>query len=262
MLVLFCGCTAPRRVSGPGAATDKAAVYVPAPVASADASGDESDPEEDETVEAEPGPPLIRVEASDVPERVSALPEFAPSGWKLAQEVRGDLAGAGALDAAIVLVRLSLPEEELASDDEDQFRDRVLVVALAESAGEFRRVGFSNELLGCTQCGGAFWATLEMPIELGIADRRLRIAQEYGSRVVTNVEVHLRYAEDLGRVVLAKRIDHDHDRVTGDFTTLEVDHDAGVRTQSQLASGVTKKKLETFPRTNVFLESLKLSDTP
>jgi hypothetical protein len=260
--VAVLGCAAPQVASGPNAPNEKPAVHVPAPVATSPAPTAEASEPEEPLAGVEPGPPLIRVEASDVPEQAKTLSDFVPPGWKLAQEVRGDLDGTGAPDAALVLVRLPLAEGAEPLPDDDLYRDRVLLVALASGADDYRRVGFSNEILACTQCGGAFWATLEMPVELDIANREIRITQEYGSRVVTTIEVHLRYAADAARVVLARRSDQVRDRLTGHVTAVDVDFERGVRARVEQTSTATNKKLEMFPRANVYLETLKLSDAP
>jgi hypothetical protein len=260
--VAVLGCAAPQRASGPNAPNEKSAVYVPSPAVTSPAATAEAPEPEEPLAGVEPGPPLIRVEASDVPEQAKTLSEFVPPGWKLAQEVRGDLDATGAPDAALVLVRLPLAEGAEPLPDDDLYRDRVLLVVLASPTGDYRRVGFSNEILACTQCGGAFWATLEMPVELDIENREIRITQEYGSRVVTTIEIHLRYAADAARVVLARRIDQDRDRLTGHVTTVDVDYERGVRARVEQVANATKKNMEMFPRANVYLETLKLSDTP
>lgn len=237
-------------------------MHVPPPVEGAKETNLDTGAEDEPSVETEPGPPLIRVEANDIPEDAAALAEFVPPGWKLAQEVRGDLDGNGSADAALVLARLPLPEDEPPLSDDDLYRDRVLLVVLAAPNGRYRRVGFSGDILACTQCGGAFWASIEMPVELEIANAKIRIAQEYGSRSVTTVELILHYSPAHQRVLLSRRIDRDHDRLTGDVSTVDVDYETGVRATLEHVSNMTNKKMETVPRANVYLETVKFSESP
>src|SRR5258708_1768787 len=91
---------------------------------------------------------------SRVPSSGNAAKDFAPPGWKIEEQIAGDLNGDSAPDYALKLV-----EDQPATDKEGiaTERQRALVIVFASSEGKLSRAAVSDNLLQCTRCGGAFY---------------------------------------------------------------------------------------------------------
>src|SRR6185369_10692545 len=103
-----------------------------------------------------------RIDKSRIPARADDVKKFAPPGWKIEEQVAGDLSGDSVSDYALKLV-----EDKPAKNSEDVAteRQRALVI-LVKDTGGLARVGVADKLLQCTSCGGAFYGVDDSPAEV------------------------------------------------------------------------------------------------
>jgi len=208
-------------------------------------------------------PPRLRLGDADVAKAGRAPSDFAAAGWSVASVVEGDLDQAGALDAVLVLERAPLPEDVHLSPEEEAVSERALVVLLQPHPGAYRRVGFSNTLIGCRSCGGAFWGSIPMSYVVNIEAGEFSVAQQYGSRWVTEIAVWLRYVAESDRVAVARYREHTYDRGLGGETTNDVHYvvkPESVREPDASGKSGTKKRRVTYAR--AFLEDVVFGEMP
>src|SRR5260370_16599233 len=95
----------------------------------------------------------VLIDKSRIPTVAGDVNKFVPSGWKIEEQVTGDLNGDSVPDYALKLV-----EDKPAKDKDDVAteRARALVIALAGEDGKLRRGGVADNLFKCTPCSVAF----------------------------------------------------------------------------------------------------------
>ncbi|PXX41521.1 hypothetical protein [Undibacterium pigrum] len=103
-----------------------------------------------------------------MPATGQALQDFVPSGWKVENQVSGDLNADGVADIAAVLV-----EGKNTADD----RQRGLIVLSASTGKGYSVLGSNGKLLQCQGCGG-----IKDGVNLTIKNGVLIVSQYSGSR--------------------------------------------------------------------------------
>jgi hypothetical protein len=91
------------------------------------------------------------IDKSLVPAVGENVSQFAPPGWKVEAQVKGDLNGDSLLDFAVTLIEDKPAKNK---DGKPVQRYRALVVLLQNKDGKLSRAGLADELLVCTQCAG------------------------------------------------------------------------------------------------------------
>ncbi len=114
---------------------------------------------------------------------------FAPPGWLAEKKVRGDLDRDGDRDLAIVLVQ----DPKVGSAYGVNDGSRALVFARRDPSGTLRRSGVAPLLLGCRECGGAFWGASGMPVNLSFSGGNVVVNQQFGSRELTSTVHRIRW---------------------------------------------------------------------
>lgn len=152
-----------------------------------------------------------KIDASRVPVQAKDAASFVPAGWKIEEQVTGDLNGDSLPDFAIKLV-----EDKPAKDADDMptERGRALVIALAEKDGSLKRAGVADKLLQCTRCGGAFYGVVETPAGVSIEKGVVVVEQDHGSRNLTNTTYKFRFDPATQRFILIGFDLADADRMT------------------------------------------------
>ena len=130
------------------------------------------------------------IDVSVVPAQAKDAASFAPAGWKLEEQVTGDLNGDSLPDFVLKLVE-DKPAKN--ADDMPTERGRALVIALAEKDGTLKRAGVADKLLQCTRCGGAFYGVVETPAGISIEKGVVVVEQDHGSRNLTNTTYRFRF---------------------------------------------------------------------
>lgn len=194
----------------------------------------------------------IPLSVSKVPLRTDALVLFAPAGWKIEQQVRGDLNRDKKPDAALILV------ENKPAKDKDGYataRQRALVVAVSEGKG-WRRAGFSGTILQGTRDGGAFYGVVETPVGVSIQRGVLNIVQESGAREVSETTHRFRLDRRTQRVYLIGSDLSERDRATAGVRNVSTNYLTGVRKITTM-EGDSERVKRTTARVSTKLRTLE-----
>ena len=166
------------------------------------------------------------IDKSRIPAEGGSASDFIPPGWKLEEQVSGDLNGDAMPDYALKLV-----EDKPAKDADDTAteRQRALVIVLKNKDGKLSRAAVADRLLQCTRCGGAFYGVVEAPAEVTIEKGVLTIDQEHGSREVTASTYSFRYEPGSNRFALIGFDIRSNDRLTAEVVTESTNYLTGMR---------------------------------
>ena len=131
-----------------------------------------------------------KIDSARIPMQAKDAGAFVPTGWKIEEQITGDLSGDSFPDYVLKLV-----EDKPAKDADDMptERGRALVIALAEKNGTLKRAGVADKLLQCTRCGGAFYGVVETPASVSIEKGVVVVEQDHGSRNLTNTTYRFRF---------------------------------------------------------------------
>jgi hypothetical protein len=111
-----------------------------------------------------------------VPLEAARVEEFAPRGWKIHSQARGDLNGDGKIDAALILFDESLDEATPRSIENPP---PALVIVLATEDGRWRRAGVNTRLIVSDDSGFA-------PLRLRLLKGVVVLDQEEQSNISEN----------------------------------------------------------------------------
>ncbi|MBK9529075.1 MAG: hypothetical protein IPO41_12325 [Acidobacteria bacterium] len=132
-----------------------------------------------------------------IPATAAKAEGFVPKGWKIEEQIKGDVTADGVSD-----VLLKLIEDKPKKDDEFVDRNRVLVIAVADGNGGFRNAAVADKLLQCTSCGGAFYGVVDAPANVSIEKGVIAVNQDHGSRWVSDITFKFRYDEQPNMFIL------------------------------------------------------------
>jgi hypothetical protein len=200
-------------------------------------------------VAAQEGTPIDK---SRVPAVADSPAKFAPSGWKIEEQVAGDLNGDGVADYALKLV-----EDKPATDSEGTAteRERALVVVL-QTGGKLIRAALADKLLQCTRCGGAFYGVSESPANVAIDKGVIVVDQDHGSRNLTNTTYRFRYDQATKKFVLIGFDFADADRLTANVISESTNYVTGVRITTRGKGERDIKKRSVVPKKKTSLEDV------
>jgi hypothetical protein len=193
------------------------------------------------------------LDRSRVPAEGNNPKQFAPSGWKIEEQIAGDLNGDSLPDFAVKLVE---DKTEKNSEGDPTERGRALVIVLATPEGKLKRAGVADALLQCTRCGGAFYGVVEAPAEVKIEKGVVVVEQEHGSREVSNVTFRFRYDPATQRFVLIGYDFGTVDRLTASIATESTNYVTGARVITRGKGKRDTKTRNTIPKTKIFLEDV------
>jgi len=198
-----------------------------------------------------------KIDKSRVPMHADATEKFAPSGWKIEEQVTGDLNGDTLPDYALKLVEAK-PEKDAEGDPTE--RGRALVIALAAKDGQLNRAAVADSLLQCTRCGGAFYGIVETPTEVTIEKGAVVVQQDHGSREVTNTTYRFRYEPATGRFLLIGFDLANADRATAQVTSESINYLTGVREETRSKGEKDIKSRSAIPRRRIYLDDISADD--
>src|SRR6478735_5349024 len=168
-----------------------------------------------------------RIEKSRIPAEAGSIQTFVPAGWKIEEQVTGDLNGDSVPDYAVKLVE-DKPAKD--SDDVATERQRALVILLQQQGGKLSRAAVADRLLQCTRCGGSFYGVSESPANVKIEKGVIVVDQDHGSRNLTNTYYRFRYDPGSRQFVLIGFDYADADRATAQVISESINYLTGVRT--------------------------------
>jgi hypothetical protein len=140
-----------------------------------------------------------RVDASAVAATGDVVDDFIPEGWKIENNVAGDLNNDGKADHAITMIE-EKPETD--KDGAPVERSRGLVIVFGQKDGKLTKAAVADRLLQCPNCGGAFYGAGKAPANVSIEKGVLVIQQDHGSRWVTDTTYRFRYDEQPAMFIL------------------------------------------------------------
>lgn len=186
-----------------------------------------------------------------VPATADNLKGFIPDGWKLEEDVVGDVNQDGVEDHLLKLVEAPPANAE---EGEMVEANRALVIIFASNDGSLRRAAVANTLLQCTSCGGAFYGAGNAPANVSVKNGVIIVSQDYGSRWVTDMTFRFRYDEQPGMFILIGFDFASRDRAEGDSTTESTNYLTGKRITTRTKAG--KKGVSTT--TNVAKDRISI----
>ncbi len=86
-----------------------------------------------------------------VPKNGEKIEDFVPQGWKIEQQIEGDLNQDSLADAVVQLIQAEPTKDKNGVELDTQ---RALLVLLKTKDGKHSRVAVANKLLQCVGCGG------------------------------------------------------------------------------------------------------------
>ncbi len=194
-----------------------------------------------------------KIDKSRVPAQANAPQKFSPSGWKIEEQINGDLNGDSIPDYALKLVEA---KAEKNADGDPTERGRALVVALATKDGQLTRAGVADNLLQCTRCGGAFYGVVETPVDVTIEKGVLVVHQDHGSRELTNTTYRFRYEPATGKFLLIGFDLANSDRATAQVTSESINYLTGAREELRSKGEKDVKTRTTIPRRKIYLDDI------
>ena len=169
------------------------------------------------------------IDKSRVPAEADKISKFVPPGWKIEEQVAGDLNGDAVSDYALKLV-----EDGPATDSEGVATElqRALIIVLQNGA-KLARAAVADKLLQCTHCGGAFYGVSESPANIQIEKGSIVVDQDHGSRNLTNTTYRFRFDAATKRFILIGFDYADADRLTAKVVSESTNYLTGVRVVSR-----------------------------
>ncbi len=195
----------------------------------------------------------LSFDKSKVPASANSTKDFVPAGWKVEEEISGDLNGDGIADYALKLV------QDLPATDKDGMateRDRVLAILFGSQNGKLSRAAVNDKLLQCTRCGGAFYGVVESPANVKIEKGVLIVEQDHGSRNITDTTYRFRYEIESGKFLLIGFDLADADRLSAQTVTESTNYLTGIRvaTRSKGKRDITTRS--PIAKTKIYFEGV------
>jgi hypothetical protein len=193
------------------------------------------------------------IDKSRLPAQADSIQKFVPAGWKIEEQISGDLNGDALPDHVLKLV-----EDKPAKDEEGVAteRSRAMVVVQQQSAARLSRMAVAGKLLQCTRCGGAFYGVVETPANVTIEKGVIVVQQDHGSRNLTNTTYRFRYDRESGRMVLIGFDYADADRATAQVVSESTNYLTGVRKISRDKGERTAESSKQVSKRKVFLDDV------
>ena len=154
------------------------------------------------------------IDASAIPDSGKSVKDFVPAGWKIEEDVKGDLNQDGAIDHALKLIEIN----DAPKEDEMVDLGRALVIVFG-GKGSMIKAAVASKILQCTACGGAFYGVMPAPANVSIANGVLTVMNDHGSRWVTEVTYKFRYDAQPGMFILIGFDYVSRDRAEGSVTS-------------------------------------------
>lgn len=191
------------------------------------------------------------IDESAVPDSGKSVNEFAPAGWKIEEDVKGDLNQDGVIDHALKLI------EDKPAPKEDEFIDlsRALVIVFGGKDG-LKKAAVASRILQCTGCGGAFYGVSPAPANVSIAKGVLTVNQDHGSRWVSDLTYKFRYNKQSGMFILIGFDYASRDRAAGSITSESSNYLTGKRITTIGKGKKNTIKNSTFAKERVSIESI------
>jgi len=197
-----------------------------------------------------------KLDKSRVPAQADKPEKFAPSGWKIEEQVTGDLNADGVADSALKLIEAKAEKD---AEGDPTERGRALVIALAKDGG-LARAAVADNLLQCTRCGGAFYGVVETPTEVTIEKGLLVVQQDHGSREITNTTYRFRFEPATGKFLLIGFDLTNADRATAQVISESINYLTGAREETRSKGAKDLKTRSTMPKRKIYLDNISAEE--
>jgi hypothetical protein len=194
-------------------------------------------------------PNLIR--KSQIASEADSLEKFVPAGWKIEEQVTGDLNDDNLSDYAVKLVK-DKPARD--SNDIATERQRALLIVLQKQGGMLARAALATRLLQCTHCGGSFYGVSESPANLHLDKGVIVVDQDSGSRNLTNTTYRFRYDAATQQFILIGFDYADADRATAQVVAESTNYLTGVRIVTRSKGNRDLKSQSKIPVKKISIE--------
>lgn len=197
------------------------------------------------------------IDVSRIAAHAKDAASFVPAGWKIEEQVTGDLNGDAVPDHALKLV-----EDKPDKDNEGVAteRGRALVIVLAEKDGNLKRAGVADRLLQCTRCGGAFYGVVETPANVTIEKGVVVVEQDHGSRNLTNTTYKFRFEPATERFRLIGFDLADADRLTAQVVSESSNYLTNSRVITRSKGDRDVKTKSGLSKTKFYLEDVSAEE--
>ncbi len=192
------------------------------------------------------------IDVSKVPATAATAAGFVPSGWKIEEQIKGDVNADGRED-----ILLKLVENKPVKEDEFVDRSRALVVVVKTAEGGWRNAAVADKLLQCTGCGGAFYGVVDAPANVSIEKGVIVISQDHGSRWVSEISFKFRYDEQPDMFILIGFDYSTRDRAEGSAVSESINYLTGKRIAT---SSKGKKTTTTVAKKRLSIEEVDSSE--
>lgn len=192
------------------------------------------------------------IDVSKVPATAATAAGFVPSGWKIEEQVKGDVNADGRED-----ILLKLVEDKPVKQDEFVDRSRALVVVVKTAEGGWRNAAVADKLLQCTGCGGAFYGVVDAPANVSIEKGVIVISQDHGSRWVSEISFKFRYDEQPDMFILIGFDYSTRDRAEASVVSESINYLTGKRIAT---SSKGKKTTTTVAKKRLSIEEVDSSE--
>lgn len=193
------------------------------------------------------------INKSLIPATADDLQKFVPHGWKIEEQITGDLNGDSVADYALKLVE-DKADKDASGDPTERYR--AVVIVLQEAGGKLTRAAVAGKLLQCTRCGGAFYGFVETPATLEIKNGIIEVNQDHGSRNLTNTYYKFRYDPATRQFVLIGFDYADADRLTASVVSESSNYLTGVRLTTRGKGNRDVKTRTVIPKKKISIEDV------
>jgi hypothetical protein len=193
------------------------------------------------------------IDKSLVPATADDVQKFVPPGWKIEEQIKGDLNADAVADYALKLVE-DKRDKDASGDPTERYR--ALVIVLQEASGKLTRAAVAGKLLQCTRCGGAFYGVVEAPATVEIKNGIIEVNQDHGSRNLTNTYYKFRYDPATRQFVLIGFDYADADRLTASVISESTNYLTGVRVTTRGKGNRDVKTRTVIPKKKISIEDV------
>ncbi|HYV25461.1 MAG TPA: hypothetical protein VE969_09520 [Pyrinomonadaceae bacterium] len=195
----------------------------------------------------------VVIDKSLVPATADDLQKFVPRGWKIEEQIKGDLNGDSVADYALKLVE-DKADKDASGDPTERYR--AVVIVFQEAGGKLARAAVVGKLLQCTRCGGAFYGFVETPATLEINNGIIEVNQDHGSRNLTNTYYKFRYDAATKQFVLIGFDYADADRLTATVVSESTNYLTGVRITTRGKGNRDVERRTVVPKKKISIEDV------
>lgn len=174
------------------------------------------------------------IDTSKIPTTADKAEAFVPAGWKIEEQIAGDVNADGKGDVILKLI-----QDKPATDKDGTMseRGRAMVILISGDGVKYRRGAVTDKLLQCATCGGAFYGVSDAPANVKIEKGVIIVEQDHGSRWVTDTTYRFRYDEQPGMFILIGFDYSSNDRAAGGSSTESTNYLTGKRITNTISKG-------------------------